>query len=315
MTLRRLRIGTRGSQLARWQAEWVRQQLQQLGIEAELVLITTSGDRHQQWSVEALGTTGVFTKEIQQALLAGEIDLAVHSLKDLPTRPVPGLTIAAIPSRGPVADMLITRDGRSLMELPPNATVGTGSRRRAAQLLFHRPDLQIVPLRGNLDTRLRRLREGDFDGIVVAATGLARLGRLSEATQNLTPDYLLPAPGQGALAIEAAESTPDVLEILARLNDSRTAAEVTAERTVLATLAAGCLAPVAAWARVVQGRLLLTARVLSPDGAEKLEVTCSGEISEPKRLGEKVGALLKAQGADRLVSMARAHPEKPAAED
>ncbi len=315
MTTRRLRIGTRGSQLARWQAEWVREQLQRLGIEAELVLITTSGDRHQQWSVEALGTTGVFTKEIQQALLAGEIDLAVHSLKDLPTRPVPGLTIAAIPSRGPVADMLITRDGRSLMELPPGATVGTGSRRRAAQLLFHRPDLRIVPLRGNLDTRLRRLQEGDFDGIVVAAAGLARLGRLSEATQNLTPDYLLPAPGQGALAIEAAESTPDVLEILARLNDSHTAAEVTAERTVLATLAAGCLAPVAAWARVVQGRLLVTARVLSPDGAEKLEVTCSGEISEPKRLGEKVGALLKAQGADRLVSMARAHPEKPAAED
>jgi len=315
MTLRRLRIGTRGSQLARWQAEWVRQQLQQLGIEAELVLITTSGDRHQQWSVEALGTTGVFTKEIQQALLAREVDLAVHSLKDLPTRPVPGLTIAAIPSRGPAADMLITRHGGGLLELPPGATVGTGSRRRAAQLLFHRPDLTIVPLRGNLDTRLRRLQEGDFDGIVVAAAGLARLGRLAEATQNLTPDYLLPAPGQGALAIEAAESAPDVLEILSQLNDPRTAAEVAAERTVLASLAAGCLAPVAAWARFVQGQLILTARVLSPDGGEKLEVTCSGELSRPKRLGEKVGELLRAQGADRLVSMARAHPEKPAAED
>ncbi|WP_347243036.1 hydroxymethylbilane synthase [Thermogutta sp.] len=315
MTSRRLRIGTRGSQLARWQAEWVRTQLQELGIEAELVLITTSGDRHQQWSVEALGTTGVFTKEIQQALLSREIDLAVHSLKDLPTRSVPGLTIAAIPPRGPVEDMLITRGGRSLMELPPGATVGTGSRRRAAQLLFHRPDLKIVPLRGNLDTRLRRLQEGVFDAIVVAAAGLARLGRLGEATQNLTPDYLLPAPGQGALAIEALESAAEVLELLAPLNDPCTAAEVTAERTALAALSAGCLAPVATWARLVQGQLILTARVLSPDGAEKLEVTCSGELSHPKRLGEKVGKLLKAQGADRLVSMARTSAEKAASED
>lgn len=300
-----LRIGTRGSRLARWQAEWVRGQLHQAGIESELVFITTSGDRHQQWGVESLGSVGVFTKEIQLALLAGEIDLAVHSLKDLPTRQPEGLIIAAIPRRASVADLLISRSGKTLLELPVGATIATGSRRRAAQLLFHRPDFAIIPLRGNLDTRLRKLDDGQFDAIVVAEAGVLRLGETYRKGQNLTPHFLLPAPGQGALAIEVRADDHRVLSQVRFLHDMVTASEVTAERTVLACLDAGCLAPVAAWGRVVQDRLVLTARVLTPDGSLKLEVTCAGEPSRAEALGERVAELLEHQGAAQLIASAR----------
>lgn len=307
----RLRIGTRGSRLARWQAEWVGRQLHQAGIDTELVFITTSGDRHQHWGVQSLGTVGVFTKEIQLALLAEEIDLAVHSLKDLPTQQPEGLVIAAIPPRGSVADLLLSRGGKTLFELPVGATIGTGSRRRAAQLLFHRRDLAVIPIRGNLDTRLRKLDEGQFDAIVVAEAGLVRLGETSRNGQILTPRFLLPAPGQGALAIEVRADDHQTLSQVRFLHDGKTAGEVTAERAVLACLDAGCLAPVAAWGRVVQNRLLLTARVLTPDGSLKLEVTCAGEPSRAKALGERVAELLQRQGADKLIASVRSSQGRP----
>lgn len=305
MTDRVLRIGTRGSALARWQAEWVRKQLARFGIQSELVIITTSGDRHQHWAVESLGATGVFTREIQLALLANEVDLAVHSLKDLPTISPEGLIVAAIPPRGPVGDLLISRRETSLVSLPPGATIGTGSRRRAAQILYHRPDLKILPLRGNVDTRLRKLEEGQFDAIIVAEAGLKRLGRHVNFAENLTPQWLLPAPGQGALAVETRRDDWQTRQSVQSLHDKETAAAVAAERSFLAALAAGCLAPVAAWAHVLQNRLVLTGRVLSPDGSRKLEATCAGEISQPEKLGHQLAELLHAQGAGEIIISAR----------
>ncbi len=303
-----LRLGTRGSLLARWQAEWVASQLRSCGIAVELIPIVTSGDRHQHWAIESLGGAGVFTKEIQIALLANEVDLAVHSMKDLPTQPVPGLVIAAIPKRGPVGDVLVSRAGQTLEQLPAGAIVGTGSRRRAAQILYHRKDLTISSLRGNLDTRLRKLDSGLYDAIVLAQAGLERLNITGRMCQPLTPHFLLPAVGQGALAVECRAYDEQTRQCLAVLNDPISAAEVAAERSFLRHLEAGCLAPVAAWCRALGGMLLLTGRVLSVDGAIKLEVTCLGNLGNPEELGRRVAQLLIAQGADDLIRQAKATP-------
>ncbi|MGQ9761372.1 MAG: hydroxymethylbilane synthase [Thermogutta sp.] len=311
----KLRLATRGSLLARWQAEWVASQLQSYGVDVEIVPIATSGDRHQDWAIEVLGSAGVFTKEIQVALLAGEVDLAVHSMKDLPTQPVPGLVIAAIPQRGPVADVLISREGERLQDLPPGAVVGTGSRRRAAQILHWRRDVTISPLRGNLETRLRKLDAGHYDAIVLAQAGLERLNVANRATQILTPEFLLPAVGQGALAVECRADDRVSQQAVAVLNHPLSSSAVMAERSLLRALEAGCLAPVAAWCRAESGTLLLTARVLSVDGASKLEVSCLGEMGNPEELGRRAAALLIAQGAADLIREAKMvsvsqHPER-----
>ena len=303
---KKLRLGTRGSLLARWQAEWVAGKLQSHGVDVEIVPIVTSGDRHQHWAIESLGGAGVFTKEIQMALLANEVDLAVHSMKDLPTQCVPGLGIAAVPKRGPVADVLISRTGQKLQDLPAGAVVGTGSRRRAAQVLHWRKDITISPLRGNLETRLRKLDTGQYDAIVLAQAGLERLNVTNRMTQILTPDFLLPAVGQGALAVECRLDDERTRESVAILNDPVSFAEVTAERSLLRHLEAGCLAPVAAWCRTESGMLLLTGRVLSVDGATKLEVACLGEMGNPEELGRRVAGLLIAQGAADLIREAKA---------
>jgi len=301
-----LRLGTRASALARWQADWVAARLAEQGVEVELVLITTQGDAEQRDPIGNLGSPGVFTKEIQRALLENRVDLAVHSLKDLPTEPIEGLCLAVVPPRETTADVLISRDGLRFAELPPGATIGTGSLRRRAQLLHLRPDLQMAGIRGNVDTRLEKLARGDFDAIVLAEAGLKRLGLSSRITEILPGDKVLPAVGQGALGIETRADDERTRAAIAPLNDPLTHAAVLAERTLLADLAGGCLAPIAAWARPVDTQTLaLDATVLSQDGQRRLFFAQQGSVASPASLGSAVAAALLAQGAAELISAAR----------
>lgn len=303
-SLMQLRLGTRGSALARWQAEWVAAQLGKLGVEVELVPITTRGDT-QQGPIETIGGQGVFTKELQRALLDERIDLAVHSLKDLPTDEVPGLCLAAVPERAPVGDVLVCPRHASLEELPQGAVVGTGSLRRRAQLLHVRGDLRIRDIRGNVDTRLRKVREGDYDAAVLAEAGLRRLGLAEQITQLLPPAIVLPAVGQGALGLETRSDDPATRKRLAGLDHPATHHAVLAERAMLAALRGGCLAPIAAWARMEDDQLTLTGRVLSPDGTRRLEATRTAAGSEAVQLGLGVADELLAQGAADLIRVPR----------
>lgn len=298
-----LRLGTRASPLARWQAEWVASQLALRGVAVEMVHITTQGDV-KTGPLGQIGGQGLFTKEIQRALLAGEIDLAVHSLKDLPTADVPGLAIAAVPKRESIHDVLVG-PYRALDELPQGARIGTGSLRRRAQLLHARPDLQLLEIRGNVDTRLKKLDAGEYDAIVLAQAGLSRLGLSERINYIIPPQLMLPAVGQGALGIETRADDAATRNQLVALNDEATFAAVTAERTLLNALRAGCLAPVGAWARLSESVLLLQAVVLHPDGSQRLAAEHQGDISEPIALGQFVAEQLLAQGADGLIAAAR----------
>ena len=299
-----IRIGTRASALARWQADWVSARLRELGVEVIQVPISTTGDRNQA-PIGMGASPGMFTKEIQRALLDGTVDLAVHSLKDLPTDAVPGLCLAAVPARAPVADALVCREHDSLEDLPPDAVIGTGSLRRRAQLLHVRPDLKMADIRGNVDTRLRKLDEGQYDAIVLAEAGLRRLGLEDRITQLLPLQTILPAVGQGALGLEAREDDHGVRQTLEAIDDRSTHAAVLAERAMLAVLRGGCLAPIAAWGRVEDGRLHLTGRVLGPDGSDKLEVTAADSPDDPAGLGTLVAEQLAAQGAAELIERSR----------
>jgi hydroxymethylbilane synthase len=308
-----LRLGTRASPLARWQAGWVADQLAAQGVAVELVPITTQGDVHTG-PLGQIGGQGLFTKELQRALLEGQIDLAVHSLKDLPTAAVPGLVLAAVPARESTADCLLCRQAESLDALPQGARVGTGSLRRKAQLLHHRPDLVIEEIRGNVDTRLRKLEQGQYDAIVLAEAGLRRLGLAERITQILPRAIMLPAVGQGALGLETRADDAATQQAVKPLDDRATRAAVLAERALLAALRAGCLAPVAALAELQQDQLVLTAAVLSPDGRQKLSaeahVTCSDPLPQAAldslacRLGEEVAQRLLSQGAQQLIELA-----------
>ncbi len=302
MFLARIRLGTRASTLARWQAEWVAARLRKHHIEVELVPITTTGDRQQE-PVKRIAAQGLFTKEIQRALLDGRMDLAVHSLKDLPTEEVAGLCLASVPERAPVGDVLVAPDCESLDELPQGAVVGTGSLRRRAQLLHARPDLRVKDIRGNVDTRLGKVRSGRFDAIILAEAGLQRLGLEDQITQRLPLKVLLPAVGQGALGLETRSDDQATLQTVALLDHPASHQSVLAERTMLAALRGGCLAPIAAWGRPENGRLTLTGRVLSSDGTEKLEATCDGD--DAIDLGSKVADSLLAQGAAELIRASR----------
>ncbi|HEX4142684.1 MAG TPA: hydroxymethylbilane synthase [Pirellulales bacterium] len=303
---RHFRIGTRVSPLALKQAEWVAHQLTVCGARVELVPITTEGDRVKNETIGSFGGPGVFTKELQRALVDGRIDVAVHSLKDLPTDPVDGLILAAVPPREEVADVLISRDRLTLDGLRQGAAVGTGSLRRQAQLLHVRPDLMVKGIRGNVDTRLRKVAEGDFDAIVLAAAGLRRLGRASEITQLLPYEIMLPAIGQGALGIEARADDSETFSLLARLDDAATHAAVVAERALLAQLRGGCLAPVAGWCREsTAGEIVLTGAVLSPDGREKLVHQESATPASAEALGRRVADALLAAGAAALIDQSR----------
>lgn len=313
-----LRLGTRGSALAQWQARWVAAQLASRGMATELVLISTEGDQ-QQGSIGTLGLQGVFTKEIQRALLEGQVDLAVHSLKDLPTEAVPGLSLSAVPLREAVGDVLVSRDAARLETLPEGARVGTGSTRRRAQLLHVRPDLQVLDLRGNVDTRLRKLDEGQYDAIILAEAGLRRLGWSERIGHVIAPSQMLPAVGQGALGLETRQDDQAARTAVGLLDDPPSHAAVLAERALLAALRGGCLAPVGAWARVEADRLRLTAAVLSADGRTRLfaedavEVRIPAEGSESGEaareaasvLGIGVAEQLLGQGAAELIAQSR----------
>ena len=294
--------------MARWQADWVGARLEQLGVKVVLVPVTTRGDQKQRQPVAALGTQGVFTKEIQQALLEERIDLAVHSLKDLPTSPVQGLCLAAVPQRGPAGDVLVCREHEGLDALPQGAVVGTGSLRRRAQILHVRHDLRMADVRGNVDTRLRKLDQGDYHAVVLAEAGLRRLGLGNRITEKFPPSVLLPAVGQGALGLETRSEDRDTRDIVDRLDHRPTHAAVLAERAMLAALEGGCLAPIAAWGRVEADALILTGRVLSPDGSQKIEAELTGDPAEATDLGHRVAEALKGQGAEAMVRAARGAP-------
>jgi len=293
---RTLIIGSRGSALALWQARFVASLLDRAGFAARIEIIKTTGDHLQTASLTQAGGKGLFTKELEEALLSGAIDLAVHSLKDLPTELPAGLAIAAIPERESPFDALL---GKKLEELPAGARVGTSSSRRAAQLHRLRPDLAIEPIRGNVDTRLRKLKEGQFEAILLAVAGLKRLGLESEIAHVFAPAEICPAPGQGALAIET-RAGGEVLETCSRLNHAASAEAVRCERAVLGELGGGCQLPVGAFAQRIAGALRVEAVVVSPDGAHYLRVEATGTDSE--ELGRSVAADLLARGAGRLLA-------------
>jgi hydroxymethylbilane synthase len=304
-----LRLGTRASALARIQSQAVADAITATtGAEVELVLISTEGDRSAA-AIPLLGGTGVFVTAIRAALVEGTVDLAVHSYKDLPTAAAPGLILAAVPQREDPRDALIARNGLTLGELPPGSTVGTGAPRRVAQLRALGLGLEIVPIRGNVDTRLGRVGAGDLDAVVLARAGLARLGRLDDITETLDPLQVLPAPAQGALAVECRTSDARTRELLGRLEDPPTRCCVTAERSTLAALEAGCSAPVAAYAEVAEGdhgpELFLRASVTALDGSDGVRGSLSGRPSDAAALGRTLAADLLERGAGTLMATAR----------
>lgn len=282
-----IRLGTRRSALATAQANWVADRLRALGHDVELVPIVTTGDVNRA-PLQQIGGTGIFVSALRDALLANEIDIAVHSLKDLPTAPVDGLSIGAVPVREDPRDVLIARDGLTLGELLPGALVGTGSPRRVAQLDALGLGLECTGIRGNVDTRIGLVTDGKLDAVVLARAGLSRLGRLAEVTETLDPIQVLPAPGQGALGIECRADDTAVLAALAPLEDPATRAAVTAERQMLATLEAGCTAPVGALAEVVEGEdgpELWLRGALGQDGGVR-RLSANGPVGDPVALGK-----------------------------
>ncbi|HEY2881927.1 MAG TPA: hydroxymethylbilane synthase [Pirellulales bacterium] len=306
MTKSSLHIGTRGSALALWQAHWVQVRLAEVGVAADLVTIATRGDEKSEAPIETLGAQGVFTKELQKALLDGRIDVAVHSLKDLPTDPIKGLVLAAVPQRESPFDALVSRAGLQFEQLPRGARIATGSLRRKTQLLHARNDLQLIDIRGNVDTRLKKLHEGQFDALVLAEAGLVRLDRAAEITQVLPHTLVLPAVGQGALGLEARRNDQATHDALAKIDDLVSHQAVLAERTLLATLRGGCLAPVGAWAREHDdGRMRLSAVVLSRDGASRLNADALGNVADAEVLGRQAAEKLLGEGADQLIQDSR----------
>jgi hydroxymethylbilane synthase len=308
-----LRLGTRASALARTQSQAVADAITAAtGTPVELVHIVTEGDRSAA-SIAQLGGTGVFVTAIRRALLEGSIDLAVHSYKDLPTAPEPGLILAAVPGREDPRDALVARDGLTLGQLPRGSRVGTGAPRRVAQLRALGLGLEVVPIRGNVDTRLARVAggegDGDLDAVVLARAGLARLGRLDVITETLDPLQVLPAPAQGALAVECRTSDARTREIVGRLEDQTARACVIAERSTLAALEAGCSAPVAAYAEVAEGEdgpeLFLRASVTALDGSDGVRGSVTGPPADAERLGRELAAELLDRGAAELMAASR----------
>jgi hydroxymethylbilane synthase len=269
----------------------------------EFIHVDTHGDRDQASALSTMGGFGVFTKAIQQALLDGEADIAVHSLKDLPTIPTPGVVLAAVPERGPTGDALVSQKWERFDRLPRGATVGTSSLRRRAMLANRRPDLKLVDLRGNVETRLRKLDEQNLDAIVLAEAGLVRLGLDHEIREILDPVWMLPAVGQGAIGIECREDDRATLAAVELISDYSTLQRVTAERAMLATLGGGCLVPIGATSSCLDGVLTLRGIVLSPDGIRKVSATHRGPADAPLALGQELAAMLLAEGAGDLLEI------------
>ena len=295
----RLRIGSRGSQLALWQAHHISALLRERGHEVELEIIKTTGDKITDVALAKVGTKGMFTKEIEEALAEGRIDLAVHSLKDLPTELSQGFEIAAVTTRENPRDVFCSRRYESIEDLPRAARVGTSSLRRQAQLKAVRPDLDIHPLRGNVDTRLRKLEGGEYDAIILAAAGLNRLGKTQLVRQVIPAEVMCPAAGQGALGIEIRAGDSITRQHLAFLDDAAARATTTCERALLNRLGGGCQVPIGAFAQVRDGRLHLEAIVADPDGSKILRESRDG--SDPVPLGESVGDILLRRGGDAIL--------------
>ncbi len=293
-----LTIGSRGSRLAVWQARWIQVRLQDLGVECRLEIIHTTGDKITDVALSKVGTKGLFTKEIEEALLQGTIDLAVHSLKDMPTDLPAGLTLAAIPEREDPRDALV---GARLADLAQHARVGTSSLRRAAQLRSIRPDLVIENIRGNVDTRLRKLDEKQYDAIVLASAGLRRLGWENRIAELLDPSVMCPAAGQGALAVETRSDGGEAHEISKRLDHRETRSAVTAERAVLAALGGGCQVPIGAYATVEHDRIQLQAVIVSPDGSQVIGLKANGASSDAAIIGHALGNQLLAEGGRQIL--------------
>ena len=300
--MRPLRIGSRGSILARWQAEFVRNQLFQLtGVEAEIVIVKTSGDKMQQAPLTQIGGKGIFIKELEEALLEESVDLAVHSVKDIPTDTPGRLFFPAVCRRDDVRDCLVSNKGTLLANLKEGARVGTSSLRRQAQLRHHRPDLDIRELRGNVDTRLRKVESGVYEAIVLSKAGLDRLGWSQKITEPLSTEISLPAVGQGAIAIESRVKDQEAAEILGKLDDEETRTVIIAERALLAALQGGCQVPLGAWARMERGELVMEAVVCSVDGVQYVRQKASAPPEQAAELGQKMAQMLIEGGARNIL--------------
>lgn len=294
-------FATRSSALARWQTQRVIQLLQaeHPDLECSESVITTSGDRELDQPLPEIGEKGLFTSELEDALLSGRVHAAVHSLKDLPVEETPGLAVAAIPEREAAQDVLVSAQGQKLSDLPQGARVGTCSLRRSAQLLAWRPDLTILPLRGNVDSRLQKLRNGEYDAIVLAQAGLIRLGLQSYISEVFPLDVMLPAPGQGALAVQCRADDAETIRLLTAIHNPLTAAAVAAERAFLSGLAGGCSLPVAAFAQKNNGQIILTGAVISADGRQAIRLSAVDQ--EPQKLGQRLADLVLERGAAELL--------------
>jgi hydroxymethylbilane synthase len=304
MAISPLRIGTRASPLALWQANHVADRLRPLTAPrlVEIVHVQTEGDRDQAASLAHIGGRGVFTKEIERALLEDRVDVAVHSLKDLPTQSVDGLVLAAVPPRGPSGDVLVAAHVSGFDQLPLGARVATGSLRRRSQLLHRRPDLQLVDIRGNVESRLRKLREHGYDALVLAEAGLARLGLSHVATELLDPAWMLPAVGQGALGLECRSADAPTRGLLSILDDSPTRQAIEAERALLLHLGGGCQVPLGAIAVAANRTLTLRAAVLTADGARRIDGEEAGLAADAATIGERLAERLRIQGAAEMMA-------------
>jgi hydroxymethylbilane synthase len=308
----RLRLGSRGSQLALWQANHICALLRARGHDVEIEIIHTTGDKITDVPLAQVGSKGglgkgIFTKEIEEALAAGRVDLAVHSLKDLPTELPPGFEIAAISEREDARDAFCSRHYSKIEDLPQGAGVGTSSLRRQAQLKAIRPDLDIHPVRGNVDTRLRKLEQGEYDAIILASAGLKRLGKTELVKQIIPAEIMCPAAGQGALGIEIREGDAATRQYLEFLNDDAARAATTCERALLNRLGGGCQVPIGAFAEVINGKLHLDAIVADPDGSKVLRESRDGDLNDPEQLGNAVGEALLRRGGDEILAAVYGH--------
>jgi hydroxymethylbilane synthase len=297
-----IRIGTRGSMLAKWQAEFVRKRiLEATGVDAEIVIIKTTGDKMQQASFAQIGGRGVFIKELEEALLNEAVDLAVHSVKDIPTDVPSRLCFPLICRREDTRDCLISAQGETLATLRQGARVGTSSLRRQAQIRHMRPDLDVRELRGNVDTRLRKVESGEYDAILLAKAGLDRLGWSNRISEVLQPDVCLPAVGQGALGVQARQKDTEIADALAPLDDFETRQSIVAERSLLGRLEGGCQVPLGAWARFERGELVMDAVVCSPDGSQNIRQRAAAPPDQARELGQRMAQMLIESGAREIL--------------
>ncbi|MEI7555627.1 hydroxymethylbilane synthase [Candidatus Chlorohelix sp.] len=304
-------VGTRGSKLALWQTNWLIEELKKArpGLQIETRVFTTRGDQIQDVPLQSVGDDGFFVRELETALLAGEIDLAIHSLKDLPTKQPEGLHVAVTPERVDARDAIFSRQNIKLADLPQGAVIGTSSARRVAQLRNYRPDFQIKELRGNIDTRMRKLHEQDYDAVILAAAGVKRIGRLDEAAECIPLNLMLPAPGQGALAPECRVDDTALLDILNLINDRNSLIAVKCEREFMAALGGGCQTPVGAYAEIVMQQLVLRAFIGSPDGSRKILVEIQepndGSLAQAKEVALRLAEEALNKGAREILDDAR----------